>query len=585
MDFGLLAQSEKITGWLTPVWMISVGIAAGYVLVLILKVLIRLATKISVINELNENPRSRTIVGLILGAVVACLIATGFYLSGSLAEFQTEGIILFAFLTLVVSLILGFGLVALVSKKRFGEINNQPRGSFPTWLAGIGITSIVIAVAGYGLAMVNGFGYVIMVDNPNELFESLGRLPRTGIYREEVKVPANSTATLKTSFYGQEFKEIVYKSDQRVIFSTKPIDDDYDSEETLEMFPSRSENEMVIYRKRDEDERFPAGVISNFYFKNMSSGDADVSLIWRTQVAYPQISIVPKAAIAVILIFLAYWIFCSGLPKIAAIAISTFKTEISQPVFILLLLIGVFFAVGSIYIPYNTFGEDIKMYKLSGLTLIRILGIFMAIWAASKSVAEEIEGRTALTVLSKPVGRRQFILGKFSGIALAIGLLFILLGIWFTIWVCYKPIYDGVETTTKDFGWVQGFNEAVKTMPGIALAYLESLVFVAISIAISTRMGILPNFMICFAIYVLGHLTPLIVQSAEVAQSFEAVVVFGQLISVIFPVLDHFDVEPAIIGDVDVPLAYLGWATVYCLIYGTIAMLLSLVFFEDRDLA
>jgi hypothetical protein len=84
---------------------------------------------------------------------------------------------------------------------------------------------------------------------------------------------------------------------------------------------------------------------------------------------------------------------------------------------------------------------------------------------------------------------------------------------------------------------------------------------------------------------VLGHLTPLMVQSAQVAQSFEGVIVFGQIVSIIVPVLDHFDINAAITGDVPVPVAYLGWATLYCALYGLIALLLALVLFEDRDLA
>ena len=96
-------------------------------------------------------------------------------------------------------------------------------------------------------------------------------------------------------------------------------------------------------------------------------------------------------------------------------------------------------------------------------------------------------------------------------------------------------------------------------------------------------MGILANFLICFSIYVLGHLTPLIAQSNFAA--FEPVVVFSQLISIVFPVLDHFDVQAAINTNRPVPIVYLGWSIIYTTLYGAIAMLLALVLFEDRDLA
>ena len=109
------------------------------------------------------------------------------------------------------------------------------------------------------------------------------------------------------------------------------------------------------------------------------------------------------------------------------------------------------------------------------------------------------------------------------------------------------------------------------------------MIFVAISVAISTRFGILANFLICFSIYVLGHLTPLIVQSSFAA--FEPVVVFGQLIAVVFPVLNHFDVQAAINTNTPVPMSYMAWSIIYTGLYGTMALLLALVLFEDRDLA
>jgi ABC-type transport system involved in multi-copper enzyme maturation permease subunit len=225
------------------------------------------------------------------------------------------------------------------------------------------------------------------------------------------------------------------------------------------------------------------------------------------------------------------------------------------------------------------------MYKDSGITLIRVLAIFVAIWAASKSVAEEIEGRTALTVLSKPVGRRQFILGKLFGISMSVALLFIVIGIWFVIWTSFKPVYDAVESSKGTVEWTECFNEALSVIPALFLGLLEVVIFVSISVAISTRLGILANFLICFSIYVLGHLTPLIVQSAEAAQAFETVGFFGQLIAIVFPVLNHFDVQAAINTNRGVPMVYIGWSIIYCALYGSITMLLALVLFEDRDLA
>jgi ABC-type transport system involved in multi-copper enzyme maturation permease subunit len=249
----------------------------------------------------------------------------------------------------------------------------------------------------------------------------------------------------------------------------------------------------------------------------------------------------------------------------------------------ILMILGLSLLWLFIWIPYNTFGEDIKMLKDSGLTLVMVLGIVQAVWAASTSISDEVEGRTALTVLSKPVGRRSFIVGKFLGIVWTVLVLFVVLGLMFLLVVAYKPIYDARESVTEDVTWQLCHLEMVYTVPGLVLAFMETVVLAAISVAISTRLPMLANFVICGTIYVLGHLTPLIAQSSM--GQFVFVQFFGQLIATIFPVLDHFNIQAAVASGVAVSVTYLLWALVYCLIYSLIAMLLALVLFEDRDLA
>jgi ABC-type transport system involved in multi-copper enzyme maturation permease subunit len=120
-------------------------------------------------------------------------------------------------------------------------------------------------------------------------------------------------------------------------------------------------------------------------------------------------------------------------------------------------------------------------------------------------------------------------------------------------------------------------------VPGLVLALMETGVLAAISVAISTRLPMLANFIICFSIYVLGHLTPLVVQSS--VGMFEAVRFVAELTATVLPNLEHFNIQAAVAAGVAVPGNYLAWALLYSLIYGVIALLLALVLFEDRDLA
>jgi hypothetical protein len=125
----------------------------------------------------------------------------------------------------------------------------------------------------------------------------------------------------------------------------------------------------------------------------------------------------------------------------------------------------------------------------------------------------------------------------------------------------------------------------VQIVPGLVLAYFEALVIAALSVAISTRLPAIANFIISFSIYVLGHLTPLLVQSQVVADRLPPVVFFGRFIATVLPVLDHFNIQASVAAGRDVPLEYLQWTLIYCVLYSAVAMLLALTLFEDRDLA
>ncbi|MEM6330417.1 MAG: ABC transporter permease subunit, partial [Planctomycetota bacterium] len=265
------------------------------------------------------------------------------------------------------------------------------------------------------------------------------------------------------------------------------------------------------------------------------------------------------------------------------IAVATAKEALGQPLFLLFIAGGAFALLIYIVLPYNTFGEDVKMLIDSGLSTIKVLAIIFALWTASVSIAEEIEGKTALTLLSKPISRRQFILGKFYGIVSASLVIFVLLGAWLLATVSYKVVYDAAETSNPTPSWQECHEVVIGVVPGLVLAFQETVALAAVSVAISTRLPMLPNLLICGAIYVLGHLTPLIAQST-VGEN-EYVQFFAKLFSVVLPELDHFDIQAAISAGQTVPATYLGWSALYCAAYCVFAMLLALLLFDDRDLA
>jgi ABC-2 type transport system permease protein len=144
------------------------------------------------------------------------------------------------------------------------------------------------------------------------------------------------------------------------------------------------------------------------------------------------------------------------------IARNAFMELIRQPVFLLLMTASAMFTLFLAMPYYFAFGDEPKLVKNSTLAVMLLAGLFGAVVSASASLAREIRAGTALAVLSKPVGRAQFILAKFFGVAAALTLL-TYVNLVATL-VASRMAFDAYGSTD---------NKAVGIFStGVALAYL-----------------------------------------------------------------------------------------------------------------
>ena len=296
--------------------------------------------------------------------------------------------------------------------------------------------------------------------------------------------------------------------------------------------------------------------------------------------------------LAVTLVLAIGLILVDYLTRTGIIARATTMEATRQPLFLLLMILAITFMIILAFLPQFTLGEDIKMFKDSGLATILICGILLAVWTASNSIAQEIEGRTAMTLLSKPINRRQFVVGKYIGIVQAVLLLLIPLIFVFCLLIYFKVGYDARESSKEVPEFIDLENmrpnmdrllPVLQAIPPMALVFFEIAVLTAISVAISTRVPLVVNMTTSFAIFVVAHLAPVIVQ--QEGQGFEPVQFVAKLIAIVLPALEFFNTQTAVSTDTIVAPAYLGTALAYCAAYCTAAILFAFILFEDRDLA
>lgn len=308
-------------------------------------------------------------------------------------------------------------------------------------------------------------------------------------------------------------------------------------------------------------------------------------------------------------------------PKGGAVALAAYREGWRQPMFWLIIVGAIGLTWASVVIPYFTFGDDYKMMKQIGFDVIMLAAVLFGVLAASISISEEIEGRTAVTLMSKPVNRRQFLIGKFLGIMMACIAMSLIVGWNLNFALRVMPEFDKINEVTDAMPiqsaktFVPNFEAAVPTTPGktvargtglwfadsfahsigILLGFGQVMILVSIAAALATRLPFVINLVLCLVIYFLGHLAPVVVRVTEKAKAsgdsagLGLVGFMGQLFDVVLPALEFFNMGPAIIREAPLDMWEFGLYVLtvfgYAILYTAIALLVGLLLFEDRDLA
>ncbi len=309
-------------------------------------------------------------------------------------------------------------------------------------------------------------------------------------------------------------------------------------------------------------------------------------------------------------------------PKAGAVAQAAYREGWRQPMFWLIAAFGIAMMGLSIVIPYFTFGDDYKMMKQIGFDICMLAAVLFGVLASSMSISEEIEGRTAITVMSKPISRRQFLIGKFLGILMACIAMTLILG-WFLNWaLIINPAYDKINevsdpmsiqarveispivqrfvpgTVGKLFAEGTGYwvGETIAHSFGLLLGFGQVMILVALASALATKMPFVVNVVLCLVLYFLGHMAPVVVKvtdkkdaTGEGGTGNGLIRFLGQLFDTILPPLEFFNMSPAIVRDTPLDLwafaSYVLSVFGCAIIYTMIALIIGLLLFEDRDLA
>jgi len=569
--------------WLTPVWFLGIGVIFGLLALGAFLGLCYLLSKIPLLDTLRSTGVVHAVAGIatLVSTVLASRFISGAFYERGTREFLRDEFTLFA---LAMGLLFGvfWWAVFYCSNRRFMlELKS---------LISDGVGFYMLCVLSF-LSIV-GLASSFLVESPRDAFSSLSFYvdsllnANPGTKEESFVIPGIVSeaeakfVSIPLKYDSKNLLGIQLMSDKNLLIGDGPSIADF----RVPGFQVENGVEFSWDRSMGAEKcPLPLSQAAEVWVQNQEIGDAKLNVVLSSSPAVPQSGTFLLAGLFVLLFGLLFFLMQAIAPKASAIALATAKSELSQPLpLFLMVLVGIAILL-FVFLPFITFGEDIKFLKENGITLILVACTFQAVWSASTSVNEEIEGRTALTLLSKPVHRRSFIVGKMLGVFWIVLFMFMVLGSIELLAVAYKPIYDARESSLEQPDWRQCHFEMMQTIPGLAMAFFQAVVIGAISVALGTRLSFVANFAICFAIYMLGHLTPTIVASAE--GGLPLVEFFSQLISAAVPNLSLFSMEAAIDSDIQVPWSILASVLLYTVMYFLMATLLGLLLFEDRDLA
>tara|TARA_B100000029_G_scaffold457993_1_gene487091 strand:+ start:367 stop:1296 length:930 start_codon:yes stop_codon:yes gene_type:complete len=305
---------------------------------------------------------------------------------------------------------------------------------------------------------------------------------------------------------------------------------------------------------------------------------------------------------------------------------------VQQPVFLLLITCSGFFCVFLSIVPYFGFGDDVQIVKTSLLAVSLITGLLGAVLCASSSVAREIRSGTALAVLSKPVGRARFVLGKYLGLSCALSILtytnliacllasrmaydaygsadtfsfgiycfggllasYVIggfLNYFLQVRFVFTTVIALVVLTTSMFAIILSTEAATtgasadprtvdwRLIQASVLLFFAVLILTALALACSTRLELLPTLAVCSGVLFIGLMSDwLFLEKTEEG------IWWASLLYTVIPNWQNFWLADVLSGKETIPLAYLGQAFLYLLGYTGATLMVALLLFEDREL-
>jgi ABC-type transport system involved in multi-copper enzyme maturation permease subunit len=263
---------------------------------------------------------------------------------------------------------------------------------------------------------------------------------------------------------------------------------------------------------------------------------------------------------------------------ISRIAVSVFRESIRDRVPYNLVIFAVLLIASSFLLGQLTAGQDVKIIKDLGLAATAVFGLFIAIFIGIGLVSKEVERKSIYALLSKPISRPQFIVGKYAGLVLTLAVNIAIMTVALYVVLTYMTL---TESVTYRSAWDAPGTDPM-LLKAVFLIFVELMLITAVALFFSTFSTPMLSAALTFGIYVAGHFNADLRNFEKVVDS-QAAVWLARGAYHLLPDLSAFDVKTAVVHGLPVPAGYVAITTAYGLTYIAALLLVSTVIFSRRD--
>jgi ABC-type transport system involved in multi-copper enzyme maturation permease subunit len=254
--------------------------------------------------------------------------------------------------------------------------------------------------------------------------------------------------------------------------------------------------------------------------------------------------------------------------KIIPIALNTFRESVRDRVLYNLVLFVLLLVIASVIMGRIAVGQEAKIAIDVGLSAMTIFGVLIAVFIGIGLVSKEIEKRTISVILSKPVNRSTFILGKYFGLCLTLLVNTTVMAAAITIALVY--LKNGLDPAQLNL-W-----------PAAYLILLELLIMTSVALFFSCFSSPALSALFSLLIFLIGRWSPDLKLLAETSGS-AVTRTISRALYYLLPNLANFNYINETAHGQMAPARIIVGNTIYTVCYIAALLAASILIFERRD--